>query len=342
LTRRIEERLLHRAHCVLVSSATTGLMAALRAVCGNFVAKPLEEFGTKEQIDTWLRPVVSGEFTTALAITEPDAGSDVASIATNAVRDGDRWRLNGVKRHISGATESDFILAYVATNPDAGPHQRLSAFIVPTATPGVDASGREHTMGIRGMSHSRIEFHDVELSDEHLLGAPGDGMRILIFGLAAERIDIASRALGCATRAFEEARAYADVRIQSGRPIRAFQAVSQRLAEMRIILDAGRLLVLRAARLYDTVLAELGPEQASEACNEESSIAKAFCSEQCFHVCDMAMQVFGGLGYEQGTAVEAMFRDSRVFRFGGGTDEINKHIIQRDEYKRLKAARGQH
>jgi alkylation response protein AidB-like acyl-CoA dehydrogenase len=108
---------------------------------------------------------------------------------------------------------------------------------------------------------------------------------------------------------------------------------------MRTTIDAGRLLVLRAARLYDEVLATKGPEEASEACNEESSIAKLFCAEQCFFVCDTAMQVFGGLGYEQGTAVEAMFRDSRVFRFGGGTDEIQRHIIQRDEYKRLAGSR---
>jgi alkylation response protein AidB-like acyl-CoA dehydrogenase len=161
----------------------------------------------------------------------------------------------------------------------------------------------------------------------------------MFFGLAAERIDIAARALGCAMRSFEEARAYAGERVQFGKPIRTHQAVSHKISEMRTIIDAGRLLVLRAARLYDEVLAEKGPEEASEACNEESSIAKLFCAENGFRVCDMAMQVFGGLGYEQGTAVEAMFRDARVFRFGGGTDEIQRHIIQRDEYKRLSAAR---
>jgi len=207
-------------------------------------------------------------------------------------------------------------------------------------TAGVDPSDEESTMGVRGMSHTRIRLDDVRIDDSLRLGQIGEGLRIMFFGLAAERIDIAARALGCATRAFEEARAYAGERMQFGKPLRALQAVSHKISQMRTTIDAGRLLVLRAARLYDEVLVSQGPEEASEACNEESSIAKLFCGEQCFFVCDTAMQVFGGLGYEQGTAVEAMFRDSRVFRFGGGTDEIQRHIIQRDEYKRLSAARG--
>src|SRR5438094_946305 len=205
-------------------------LAAYRAVNGNFVSKPLEEFGTAEQIDRFLRPLCAAEITTALAISEPTAGSDVGGIRTRAVRDGDSWVINGFKQHISGGAEADFILVYAVTDPEASLSTRLTAFLVPTATPGVDPSDEESTMGVRGIQ---------------------------------------------------------------------------------------------------------GPEEASEACNEESSIVKQFCGEQCFFVCDTAMQVFGGLGYEQGTAVEAMFRDSRVFRFGGGTDEIQRHIIQRDEYKRL-------
>jgi alkylation response protein AidB-like acyl-CoA dehydrogenase len=314
-------------------------LAAMRAVCGNFVSKPIEEFGTAEQIDRFLRPIMRGEITTALAISEPGAGSDVGGIAMRAERDGEGWLLNGFKHHISGGSESEFILVYAVTSPEASLSERLTAFIVPTATPGVDASEPEATMGVKGLSHARVRFDDVRIGDDLRLGQVGEGIRIMFFGLAAERIDIAARALGCAMRSFEEARAYAGHRVQFGKPIRTHQAVSHKISEMRTIIDAGRLLVLRAARLYDEVLVAKGPEEASEACNEESSIAKLFCAEHGFRVCDMAMQVFGGLGYEQGTAVEAMFRDSRVFRFGGGTDEIQRHIIQRDEYKRLSAAR---
>jgi alkylation response protein AidB-like acyl-CoA dehydrogenase len=315
-------------------------LAAMRAVCGNFVSKPIEEFGTAEQIDRFLRPIMRGEITTALAISEPGAGSDVGGIAMRAERDGEGWLLNGFKHHISGGSESEFVLVYAVTSPEASLSERLTGFLVPTSTPGVDASEPEATMGVKGLSHARVRFDDVRIGDELRLGKVGEGIRIMFFGLAAERIDIAARALACATRAFEEARAYADHRVQFGKPIRTHQAVSHKISEMRTVIDAGRLLVLRAARLYDEVLGEKGPEEASEACNEESSIAKLFCAENGFRVGDMAMQVFGGLGYEQGTAVEAMFRDARVFRFGGGTDEIQRHIIQRDEYKRLSAARA--
>ena len=309
-------------------------LAAMRAVCGNFVAKPIVEFGSKEQIDRFIRPMMKGDFTACLAISEPDAGSDVGQIRTRAMRDGASWILNGSKQHISGGTESEFILLYAVTSADAPLSQRLTAFIVPTASEGIDAAQREDTMGIKGMSHARITLSNVQVDDAFRLGEVGDGLRIMFFGLAAERIDIAARALGCAMRSFEEARAYADSRVQFGKAIRTLQAVSHKISEMRVTIDAGRLLVLRAARLYDRVLAEKGPAEASEACNEESSIAKYFCGNRSFQVCDMAMQIFGGLGYERGTVVESMFRDSRVFRFGGGTDEINLHIIQRDEYKR--------
>jgi hypothetical protein len=315
-------------------------LAAMRAVCGNFVSKPIEEFGNEHQKDTYLRRLMTGEITTALAISEPAAGSDVGGIATTAVRDGDSWVINGFKQHISGGAEAEFVLLYAVTSPEAPLSERLTAFIVPTAAEGFRSNEREDTMGIRGMSHARLHLSDVRIDDIWRVGEVGEGVRIMFFGLAAERIDIAARALGCATRAFEEARAYADHRMQFGKPLRSHQAVSHRLARMRTTIDAGRLLVLRAARLYDKVLEEQGPEQASAACNEESSIAKYFCGENCFTVCDDAMQIFGGLGYERGTAVEAMFRDSRVFRFGGGTSEINAHIIQRDEYARFAAARA--
>jgi alkylation response protein AidB-like acyl-CoA dehydrogenase len=315
-------------------------LAAMRAVCGNFVAKPLVEFGTGEQIDRFVRPMMRGEFTSCLSISEPQAGSDVGQIATRAVRDGGSWIINGEKQHISGGSESEFTLLYAVTDPEASMSERLTAFLVPTNTRGVNADQPEDTMGIKGMSHARISLRDVRIDDSLRLGEVGEGLRIMFFGLAAERVDIAARALGCAMRSFEEARAYADARNQFGKPIRAHQGVSHKIAQMRVTIDAGRLLVLRAARLYDQVLAERGPEEASEACNEESSIAKYFCGNQCFQVCDTAMQVFGGLGYERGTAVESMFRDSRVFRFGGGTDEINLHIIQRDEYKRFHQSQG--
>jgi butyryl-CoA dehydrogenase len=331
------------AASVVIAQELGGVMpslAAFRAVCGNFVAKPLEEFGTEVQQDAFLRPLMTGTATTALALSEPTAGSDVAGIATQAIRDGGSWVIEGEKQHISGAAESDFMLVYAVSDDDAGLSDRLTAFIVPTDTPGVDVSREEDTMGVRGLSHTRVRFSSVRIDDDLRLGDVGQGLAIMFFGLAAERIDIAARALGCAQRAFEEARAYAAEREQFGRAIRTNQAISHLIADMRVTIDAGRLLVLRAARLYDAVLEVEGPERASTLCNEESSIAKVFCANHGFKVCDAAMQILGGIGYERGSAVEAMFRDARVFRFGGGTDEIQRHIIQRDEFARLTQARS--
>jgi alkylation response protein AidB-like acyl-CoA dehydrogenase len=208
-------------------------LAAYRAVNGNFVSKPLEEFGTVQQIDRFLRPLCAAELTTALAISEPTAGSDVGGIQTRAVRDGDSWVINGFKQHISGGAEADFILVYAVTDPEASLSTRLTAFIVPTSTPGVDPSDEESTMGVRGMSHTRVRLDDVRIDDSLRLGEVGEGLRIMFFGLAAERIDIAARALGCATRAFEEARAYAAERTQFGKPLRALQAVSHKISTMR-------------------------------------------------------------------------------------------------------------
>jgi alkylation response protein AidB-like acyl-CoA dehydrogenase len=160
----------------------------------------------------------------------------------------------------------------------------------------------------------------------------------MMFGFTAERVDIASRALGNAVRAFEEARAYSDVRETFGKPIRTYQGVSFKLADMRTTIDAARLLVLRAARIYDRVMLSDGPAAAAVACDEESAIAKLFAAEQGYWVCDSAMQILGGTGYKKGSAVEAMLRDSRVLRFGGGTDEICRYVIQRDEFRRMRQA----
>jgi alkylation response protein AidB-like acyl-CoA dehydrogenase len=313
-------------------------LAALRGICGTFVGKPLEEFGTAEQVDQFLRPLLKGTATTSLAITEPATGSDVASLTTRAVRDGSGWILNGKKKHISGACEADFLLVYAVTAPDAPVRRRMTAFLVPADSAGL-AMRAQATMGLKGLSHAEVDFDNVRLDDFCRLGDVGDGLRILFFTLTAERIDIAARALGCATRAFEEARAFSAQRGRESRPIRYEQAISHRIADMRTTIDAGRLLVMRAARLYDQVLLTHGAEEANRVCDEEAAIAKLFCGTHSFAVCDDAMQIFGGLGYENGTAVEAMFRDSRVFRFGGGTDEIQRHIIQREEYRRLADSR---
>ena len=159
------------ANSVIIAQELGGVipsLAAYRAVNGNFVSKPLEEFGTPEQIDRFLRPLCAAEITTALAISEPSAGSDVGGIQSRAVRDGDSWVINGFKQHISGGAEADFILAYCVTDPEASLSTRLTAFLIPTSTPGVDPSDEESTMGVRGMSHTRVRLDDVRIDDSSL------------------------------------------------------------------------------------------------------------------------------------------------------------------------------
>jgi butyryl-CoA dehydrogenase len=215
------------------------------------------------------------------------------------------------------------------TSPGAPIEDRLSAFLVPTDLDGVDASVGIETMGMRGLSHAQVRFTDVQLTSEHLLGEVGQGYEIVNYGLAPERIDIASRALGCANRAYLEALRYAGERHQFGRPIRKFQAVSQRLADMCTTVTAARLLVLHAARLFD----------AGAECHREAAMAKLFAANEGFKVCDDAMQILGALGYTKEIyPVELLFRDIRVLRLGGGTDEIMRHIIQREEYLALRQA----
>lgn len=310
--------------------------AVLASLSGVFVGKPIDRFGSDELRDALLPELISGQRVAALALTEPDAGSDVTRITTRAVRDQSGWRLDGVKHLVSGALESELLLVYAVTDPEARPSHRFTAFVVATRTPGVTVSPMPLGLGLRNVSLGMVRFQQAWIADDAVLGQVGLGMAVMQSGLATERIDIAARALGAATRAYEEARRYAATRIQFDHPIRDFQAVSHRLAEMRVSLDAGRLLLLRATRCYDA-LAASGVEDPTDACLEEVAIAKLHCAERGHQICDHAVQILAAMGVLQGSVVESMLRDSRIFRIGGGTDEIQRHIIQREEYARLEA-----
>lgn len=318
--------LVHNTVIQEVLSGSAPSLAAMRAVSAVFVPVPLMQFGTDAQKARWLPGIAAGESTSAIAFTEPDAGSDLGGMTTTATPATSGYTLNGHKWYISGSTEADFILVYAVTAPDAPIESRLSAFLVPTSLPGVDAATGIETMGMRGLSHAQVRFRDVHLSRDDLLGEIGQGYEIVNYGLAPERIDIAARAVGCAHRAYREALRYAGQRRQFGRPIRKFQAVSHRLADMCTTVSASRLLVLQAARQFD----------AGEPCQREAAMAKLHAANEGFKVCDDAMQILGALGYTKEIyPVELLFRDIRVLRMGGGTDEIMRHIIQREEYLAL-------
>lgn len=302
-------------------------LAAMRAVGVIFAAIPIIRYGTKEQKEAFLRPMVDGTQSYSLAITEPGAGSDAASMSLRAKADGDGFVIDGVKHYISGSFENDAALVYAATDPDAAPRHKFSAFLVPLKkTKGIKIEPIP-TTGLRGFSHSRIDFEHAKIDKSCLIGEVGQGFEVMLYGLEPERVDIASRGFGCASRALEEAVKYAAERVQFGKPIRSFQGVSHKIADMRAMVEAMRLLVHRAARLTDK---GVNAEQAT-------SIAKLVACERGFAICDDAMQILGARGYTAGSAVDVMFRDIRALRFGGGTDEIMRHVIQREEFAPFRA-----
>jgi butyryl-CoA dehydrogenase len=320
------------AHNAVISeelSAVAPSLAAMRGVSDVFVGVPLQRYATAEQKSAWLPPMADGAACYSLAITEPAAGSDAAGIRTRARRTGNAYRVSGLKHYISGAAENDAMLLYAVTDPDAGVRERFSAFLVPLPTPGVEVRPIE-TTGLRGFSHARVELDGAVIAAERRVGVEGQGYEVMMQGLPPERVDIAARALGCARRALLEATVHARVREQFGRPISRFQGVSHRVADMATWVEAARLLVARAARLHD----------AGRAVERESAIAKLVATERGFAVCDGAMQVLGAVGYTTGSAVDLMFRDVRALRFGGGTDEIMRHVIQRAQFSSTTGERS--
>lgn len=296
---------------------------AMRGVSTVFCGAPLYRYGTQEQKEKYLKQTITGELLGALGISEPLAGSDAAGMKTRALREGSNYVINGQKHWITNGSEADYVVLFAITDPDVHPHQGMSAFIVETTTPGFEVVRDMPAMGLLGGRHSHLRFEEMRVPLGNLLGEEGDGFNVLTDELASERIDICSRALGCARRLYEEALKFSAQREQFGRKIRSFEGVSFKIAEMKVDLDAARLLMLRAARMYDEGLPVI----------KEAAIAKLFVVERAFQIADKAVQIHGGLGYSKDHVVEQFFRDVRVFRIGGGTDEIMKYLIQREEYR---------
>lgn len=294
-----------------------------RAVSTVYFGVPVNHWGTAAQKRKYLPPIIKGLEFGALAITEPRGGSDAAGMQTKAVRKGDVYTLNGEKTWISNSSFASFICVFAMTNRDVHPHLGMSALIVEKDSPGFKVIRNLKSMGVLGSSHSHIQFKDCKVPQANLLGKENEGWAILMDELQSERIDIASRGLGCSRRAFEEAVKYSATREQFGRKIKQFEAISFKIADMKVALDAARLLIVRAARLYDEGLS----------IEKEAAIAKLFSSEASFRIADQALQVHGAFGYSKDSLIERIFRDTRVYGFGGGTSEIMRFLIQREVYK---------
>jgi len=275
-------------------------------------------YANAAQKERWLRPLAQGDLLGAFALTEPHTGSDAAALRTTAVRDGDHYVLNGTKQFITSGKNGDVAIVMAVTDRAAG-KKGISAFWVPTDTPGYIVAGIEQKMGQHSSDTAQIVFDNARVPLENLIGEEGQGYKIALSGLEGGRIGIASQSVGMARAAFEAALAYAKERESFGTPIFDHQAVQFRLAEMAMQIEAARQLILHAASMKDAGLP----------CLKEAAMAKLFASEMAERVVSSAMQVFGGYGYVADFPVERIYRDVRVCQIYEGTSDIQKILIAR-------------
>jgi butyryl-CoA dehydrogenase len=310
----------HVAYALAIEEVASGDggCSTIMSVHNSVACMPILKFGTDAQKERFLRPMARGALLGAFALTEPQAGSDAANLRTRAVRTGDGYVLNGVKQFITSGKNAQLAIVFAVTDPAAG-KRGISAFIVPTDTPGYLVTHIEEKMGQRASDTAQITFEDMRLPADLRLGAEGEGYRIALSNLEGGRIGIAAQSVGMARAAFEAALAFAKEREAFGVPIIEHQAVAFRLADMATEIDAARLLVLRAASLRDQ----------GEPCLKEASMAKLFASEMAERVCSKAIQVLGGYGYVADFPVERIFRDVRVSQIYEGTSDVQRIVISR-------------
>ena len=283
-----------------------------------------------EQKERYLLPAVRGEKMDALAMTEPDAGSDVRGMKTFARREGDDWIVNGTKHFISGGTHADFFIVFVATGEDQtpkGPKKRITCFLVDRGHPGFEVRPGYSSVSHSGYDNVILTFDDCRLPQGQVLGEVDGGFEVMNTWLYATRITVATMCVGRARRVFDYATSYAAERKQFGRQIGKFQGVSFKLADMVTEIDAADWLTLAAAWRLDEGL---------EA-NREIASAKLFASEMLARVTDEAIQIYGGMGLMDDLPLARFWRDARVERIWDGTSEIQRHIISRDILRRLGA-----
>ena len=304
---------------VAVEEVAYGDAALASIFTGHYLGmEGLVLFGTDEQKRRTLTPLARGDQLAAFALTEPDAGSDIASIRTEASRDGDGWLLRGSKVFISNAREAGLLVVFAKTRPDAGIHG-IGAFAVPSDAAGMSYSDPQDKLGIRSAPTYEVRLDDVAVPRDALIGGETGGGRIALEVLNRARIDIAAMANGIAMRALQLAADYAAERRQFGRPIGDFQAVQLLLAEMDVAAETGRLAAYRAATVKDN-----GGDV-----RREAAIAKYVATENCFACVDRALQIHGGYGYMRESEIERLYRDCRILRIYEGTSQIQLLTIAR-------------
>ena len=278
----------------------------------------LLRYGTAQQHKDWLTPLARGALLGAFCLTEPQVGSDASALKTTATKGADGYVINGVKQFITSGKNGDVAIVIAVTDPGAG-KKGMSAFIVPTRTPGYNADRLEHKLGQHSSDTAQVTFDNCTVPVENLIGAEGEGYRIALSALEGGRIGIAAQSIGMARSAFEFALAYAKDRQSFGTAIINHQAVGFRLADCATQLEAARQLTWHAASLRD----------AGVPCLKEAAMAKLFASEMAEQVCSAALQTLGGYGYVSDFPIERIYRDVRVCQIYEGTSDVQKIIIQR-------------
>ncbi len=299
-------------------AAGDGATSTVVSVNNCPVCSILMAWGNEAQKREWLVPLARGEMLGAFCLTEPHVGSDASALRTTATRDGDHWVINGVKQFITSGKNADVAIVMAVSDKAAG-KRGISAFLVPTKTPGYVVARLEDKSGQHASDTAQILFEDCRVPAANLLGDEGQGYKIALSGLEGGRIGIASQSLGMARAACEAALRYARERTAFGQPIFEHQAVQFRLADMATQLEAARQLIWHAASLKDAGLP----------CLKEAAMAKLFASEIAEKVCSDAIQIHGGYGYVTDFPVERIWRDVRVCQIYEGTSDIQKILIGR-------------
>ncbi|MER2254734.1 MAG: acyl-CoA dehydrogenase [Priestia megaterium] len=300
-------------HEISKVSPALGVILSVHTSVGT---NPIVVFGTEDQKQKYVKKLATGKYLGAFCLTEPSAGSDAASLKTKAERKGDHYLLNGSKLFITNGGEADTYIVFAKTDSERG-SRGMSAFIVEKTMEGFSVGKDEHKMGLHGSRTVQLHFENMQVPVENRLGEEGEGFRIAMANLNAGRIGIAAQAVGIAEGALTAAKNYANERYQFGKPILSQQGIAFKLADMETAVESAKLLMYRAAFLYDQKLP----------CKKEASMAKLFASQTAMNVAIDAIQVLGGYGYMKDYPVERYFRDAKVCEIYEGTSEIQRIVI---------------
>ena len=292
----------------------------------SIVGEALHTFGSEEQKEKFLKPMLKGELVSAEALTEPRGGSDFFGATTVAKREGDYFTVKGQKRFVVAASGADFFVVYCKTNPEGRPHERISLILIEADREGVEAKHLYNLLGTRGGGTGRLLFKDVKVPVSNLIGELNQGALIFNYMMVPERLTSAGGSLGLARAALEVATRYSNRRYAFGRKIREYQAISFKVADAITQLDAARAITHAAGKAADTHL---------PSARRMVSEAKKFSTDMCWDVCNLAMRIVGGIGYTNVFPIEKMVRDARLAQIWTGTNEIMSLLIQHEYYKEL-------